>query len=373
MKCLSKAGKAVLLRNVAQVVPSYAMSCFLLPKSMCKELERMMNSFWWGSKDNNRKGLRWLSWTNMSMSKKLGGLGFRDLYGFNLALLGKHCWNFLSNPNSLVARVFKARYFPNTSFFDANRGGGVSYIWSGIWKAKEVPKKGFKWVLGDGESIRVFEDPWIRGKENYMVDSMVAGTSSGMKVCELFAPGVKQWDISKVNSLFTNCDAKAILALPVLTNQVYDRIAWNFTMDGRYTVKSGYNFWHKHFGECRQITIHKGWSKIWCLEVPHKLKIFLWWLCRNNVPVRNLLRGRGVQTTIICPMCGVDVEHLLHVFLDCRFANACWRVLGLEFDTSTIESCPDWLLQSLASESHERLVQVATVLWGIWSARNLKV
>lgn len=67
------------------------------------------------------------------------------------------------------------------------------------------------------------------------------------------------------------------------------------------------------------------------------------------------------------------MEHLLHVFLDCRFANACWRVLGLEFDTSTIESCPDWLLQSLVSESHERLVQVATVLWGIWSARNLKV
>ncbi|WOG84407.1 hypothetical protein DCAR_0103590 [Daucus carota subsp. sativus] len=68
-KCLSKAGKAVLLRNVAQAVPSYAMSCFMLPKSLCKELERMMNSFWWGSKDNERKGIRWLSWTNMSMSK----------------------------------------------------------------------------------------------------------------------------------------------------------------------------------------------------------------------------------------------------------------------------------------------------------------
>lgn len=123
-KCLSKAGKAVLLWNVAQAVPSYAMSCFLLPKSLCKELEKMMNSYWWGSKEVNKKGIKWLSWTNMSMVKGAGGLGFRDLYGFNLALLGKHCWSFLNKPNSLVARVFKARYFNNTNIFEATRGGG---------------------------------------------------------------------------------------------------------------------------------------------------------------------------------------------------------------------------------------------------------
>lgn len=67
----------------------------------------MMNSFWWGTKEGGIKGIRWLSWANMSMSKSSGGLGFRDLYGFNLALLGKHCWSLINNPNSLVARVFK--------------------------------------------------------------------------------------------------------------------------------------------------------------------------------------------------------------------------------------------------------------------------
>lgn len=43
----------------------------------------------------------------MSMSKGAGGMGFRDLYGFNIALLGKHCWNFLSKPNSLVQGFLK--------------------------------------------------------------------------------------------------------------------------------------------------------------------------------------------------------------------------------------------------------------------------
>lgn len=51
------------------------------------------------------------------MNRNEGRLGFRRLYGFNLALLGKHAWNFINNPTSLVLRVFKDRYFPNTSLF----------------------------------------------------------------------------------------------------------------------------------------------------------------------------------------------------------------------------------------------------------------
>lgn len=127
--------------------------------------------------------------------------------------------------------------------------------------------------------------------------------------------------LKKVNNLFSNCDAKAILAIPIPKNQDSDRIAQTDTVNGKCTVKSGYSFWHKHYSECRQVSIHKGWAKLWNLEVPNKVKVFLWRLCKNNVPVRNLLRGRGVQTTIICPMCGSDVEHLLHIFLDCNFAK----------------------------------------------------
>lgn len=86
----------------------------------------------------------------MSMSKKQGGMGFRDLYGFNLVLLGKQCWSILNKPESLMARIYKVRYFNNSSFFEAKRGGGVSYIWSSLWQAKENLKPGFKWVVGDG-------------------------------------------------------------------------------------------------------------------------------------------------------------------------------------------------------------------------------
>lgn len=48
----------------------------------------------------------------MCIPKKYGGLGFKDLRAFNLAMLGKQAWRFLTRPHSLVARLYKASIVP---------------------------------------------------------------------------------------------------------------------------------------------------------------------------------------------------------------------------------------------------------------------
>ena len=60
LKMLSKADKEVLLKAVAHAIPNYAMQVFLLPLDLCRELETMMNSFWWGSRSNGKDGIRWM-------------------------------------------------------------------------------------------------------------------------------------------------------------------------------------------------------------------------------------------------------------------------------------------------------------------------
>ena len=87
-KLLSNAGREILIKAVAQATPTYTMSCFKLPDLLCADLNSLMGRFWWGQKANERK-LAWVSWEKLCFPKVDGGMGFRDLKAFNLALLEK--------------------------------------------------------------------------------------------------------------------------------------------------------------------------------------------------------------------------------------------------------------------------------------------
>lgn len=129
---LSQVGKEVLIKSVAQAIPSYCMSVFLLPHSIVDDIEKMLNSFWWGMKNEGRGGIQWMSWERLTMRKEWGGMGFRHIHGFNLAMLGKQGWNFLTNPDAMVSQIFQAKYFPNGNFLGSSLGHNPSYVWRSI-------------------------------------------------------------------------------------------------------------------------------------------------------------------------------------------------------------------------------------------------
>ena len=54
-KLLSMGGREILIKTVAQAIPTYTMSCFQLPKGLCDDLEGMMRRFWWGQNNKNKR------------------------------------------------------------------------------------------------------------------------------------------------------------------------------------------------------------------------------------------------------------------------------------------------------------------------------
>ena len=87
---LSRAGKEMLIKAVAQAIPNYILSCYRLHVGCCKEIDSMLAKLWWGSNAEQRK-IHWMSWERLSKSKVDGGMRFRGMGEFNKALLGKHC------------------------------------------------------------------------------------------------------------------------------------------------------------------------------------------------------------------------------------------------------------------------------------------
>jgi len=75
-------------------------------------------------------------------------MGFRDLESFNLALLAKQMWRLLLEPDSLCARVLRARYYPDGKLLKAKLNSGRSYTWQSILAGLECFKHLYIWRVG---------------------------------------------------------------------------------------------------------------------------------------------------------------------------------------------------------------------------------
>lgn len=151
-KYYSAAGKETLIKVVIQSIPTYAMSCFHIPTSICEAIERECGNFWWGI-EHDRKKMHWKTWRALCQPKSMGGMGFRHMESFHKALLAKQIWRLISNPESLTAQVLKARYFKHQDIMEASLGSNPYYIWMSLMWSRELLNKGIQWRVCNGEKV----------------------------------------------------------------------------------------------------------------------------------------------------------------------------------------------------------------------------
>ncbi|KAA3466500.1 reverse transcriptase [Gossypium australe] len=168
-KNLSISGWEILIKSVLQVIPMYAMSCFLLPRSFCSELEALMARFWW-QKSGGRKGIHWCSWQMLCDLKEDGGIGFKDLAKFNIALLAKQ------------------RLLPS-------------------W---------LKWRIGSGQMISIWNDYLLLGTE------VVKVHRRGFQLLTGYVTYFFQIRIVGIRSIFSEDETNAILGISLPKNVLMD-------------------------------------------------------------------------------------------------------------------------------------------------------
>lgn len=378
-KFLSKAGKVILVKAVAQAIPTYSMSVFRLPKGVCKAFRSKIARFWWG-KGDGRRGIHWCKWEFLCKHKNEGGLGFRDLEAFNQALLAKTVWRIALAPTSLVHRVLQGKYFPNSSWADAPLGIHHSLIWRSLLWGRELVHKGIRWRIQNGNSVKVWGDKWLPRPWTFQVSSPYS-LSINTKVSDLMtSSGI--WNYDLIRAAFLPHDAEAILSIPITNGRGSDTTIWHYRKDGNYSVRSGYRLaidsnrvratageGCSHMVETSRSNL---WSQLWRLKVANKIKIFLWRACHNFLPcAANLLRrkiGNGAQ----CVRCGCPEETTIHALWNCKAARQAWKHTFL-FDVYKEWREPDFkdLFSHVAKTfSQAQLELFAVVAWGIWKQRN---
>jgi hypothetical protein len=72
------------------------------------------------------------------------------------------------------------------------------------------------------------------------------------------------------------------------------------------------------------------WFRIWILKVPNTVKMFMWRLAHNSLPVRRNVARWGVKLDTICPICKRLDEDCGHIFFKYKYVKQCWRFMNME-------------------------------------------
>ncbi|KAA3482892.1 reverse transcriptase [Gossypium australe] len=94
------------------------------------------------------ESIHWSTWSELCIPKSKGRLGSRDLFLFNRALLAKQ-------PGCLLAKVFKACYYPCSDILSARVNFFPSFTWRSICSARELIFYGLLWRIGSSEAMNI--------------------------------------------------------------------------------------------------------------------------------------------------------------------------------------------------------------------------
>ncbi|CAN6557042.1 unnamed protein product [Malus baccata var. baccata] len=381
---LSRAGKEVLIKAVVQAIPAYPMSIFKFLAIVCKELDTLVADFWWGNKDGARK-MHWVSKDVLGLLKDLGGLGFRNFQEFNDALLAKQCWRLVSDPNSLWARVIKARYFPRCNIWEATKGGRASWAWSSILTGRDLLKLGSHWQILGGQDVRVWVDKWLPSLPmGHLMPLGSVPVTLNLRVSSLICPDSRRWDLNFLLPFLSDSDKQAIEDTSIGDLSRKDRIIWGSSKNGIYSVKSGYRWIQSRSlarRDCRLSTACRVpsvlWKAIWKLEVLPKLRHFLWLTLHNCLPTCEALFRRRSSISPTCPICLSHDETIEHLFLTCPWVEPVWfgGALNYKIDRAAIHSWVEWLSavwsSSFVPSNHADWMRsyIAYTCWVIWKTR----
>lgn len=283
-------------------------------------------------------------------------MGFRDMEVFNLAMLARQGWRLLNDQNSLLFRLLKARYFPNSGLMDAQLGHLPSYAWRSLLRGRDLLEKGTRWHVGNGTNISVFGNRWLPRPSSFKPIGNPLGFDTNLRVSDLIDWSAGGWDVDCVKEVFLPLDAEIVLQMRLRDPTTEDIILWHHTKNGEFSVKNAYHMWMEEVsanttaGSSDHSRTTLLWRKVWGIRVQPRVKNFIWRACCGILPCLKNLKRRRVLEDDLCHCCCVPKDDF-HALFRCHYARQVWnfvprqKALGkassscLDFAEAVIAKC----------------------------------
>lgn len=110
------------------------------------------------------------------------------------------------------------------------------------------------------------------------------------------------------------------------------------------------------------------WRRIWKLNIPQFVVLFLWRACNEILPTRSNLFKKKIISDPLCPMCGLATETSSHILWGCESTWPVWSNCGGSFQKSIVVADDfinifGYLCDRLSKEELELFAIIAHKLW----------
>ncbi|KAI5350665.1 hypothetical protein L3X38_003556 [Prunus dulcis] len=250
-------------------------------------------------------------------------MGFGNLHAFNLALLAKQGWRLLWNPNSLITRVLKAKYFPTRSFLETAVSPHASVVWKSLCEARTVIIQVSKWQCYH-------------------------------KSINLIHSDSREWNVTLLQNVFFPEEVMLICSIPLSLRLTPDMLVCHYDKKkSMFTVKSAYHVarsLHSSTGRASSSNsdaVARNWSLLWKAIVPARVKTFWWRVISGILTTKANLARKKVSLDEECMFGGGPVESSIHILRDCPFAICAWRSSTLSSSrwNNDAHSPKDWVFR----------------------------
>ncbi|KAF7815550.1 cysteine desulfurase mitochondrial-like [Senna tora] len=230
---------------------------------------------------------------------------------------------------------------------------------------------------GNGRSTRVWDVAWVPGCHPAILERPQVGAEGIEWVSDLLDDSL-EWKEDVLRSLFSAETQQRIRSIRVVNAQLADRWSWVGDPRGTFTVNLCYKFYMADYW--RDVVLLPGvqggvenhfWSHLWKLDVLPKHKNFLWRACLGILPTSEALSRRGIDIDDRCLWCGVDVESVFHVLVECPLIQDFWNKSRYDFHSRIWHgSLVDWLKVEGSQWDRDQWNLCTIGLYLLWEARN---